>query len=206
MATGEQESVRPLAASLAEGQVRWMAGGPLSDWVPTYGARHAQVAGGGQGIKVALTRADAMSGDRAVGEWRRWQRQFVQVPERATTDETAVWWRLAVHQRVFALCAAPCPDIDTAAAMVRRIIRRASRLTVVLAHRPGQAVPDWVVLDRETPVFMGLPGYPLAGVLDREDSLVTMLGTARFHRYVHDIHDRGTNRAPVVMSPRIDLT
>lgn len=189
-----------LAARLSDHSVRWTAGGPLADWAPTYGPRHTAVATGGHAVKVALTRADPASGDAALGAWRRWQRQFVELPDRSGAD-TLIWWRLAVHQRVFAICAEPCTDAHAAVGVLRRIVRDASRLTVAFAHRPGQAVPDWVVHDHETPLFVGMPDYPLVGVTDRTSSLATLLRGARFHRYVHDIQDRGPARPPVVIAP-----
>ncbi|WP_244929062.1 hypothetical protein [Nocardioides sp. W7] len=209
MAPGQQKPGRPPGAAgpasvtLVDDSVTWMPGGPLSAWAPTFGPRRRQVTTGGRPVRVAVTRAEVASGDRSVVEWRRWQSRFVQAPGRTTAAGTAMWWRLAVHQRIFALCAVPLPDIDTTVAELHRIVRAADRLTVSFAHSPGLAVPSWVVVDGETPLLIGLPDYPLVGVGDADDSLVAMLRSSQFQRYVHDIHGRGPQRARVAIARQL---
>jgi hypothetical protein len=188
---------------LVEGTVDWRPGGLLADWTPAHGPRRTPVVGSGRhGLRVALTRVDARTADPVSADWRRWQRRLVEPAGNPPLAPSSLWWRLAVQQRVFALCAERLPDIDTTIAQLRSVVGAAPRLTVAFADRTDAVDPDWVVLDHDVPVLVGLAGFALVRVADPRHSLAGMLRSARLHRYVHDIRGPGRDRPPVVLPRR----
>lgn len=171
---------------LSGSAVQWISGGPIHSWTPVHGRFGKPVTSPGHLPHIVITRTEAEPSYEANRLWLEHQRKLVR-PRAVGTDGSMLFWRLAIKQRAFAIGAHPRPDLGTTIQRVDRLISRAGRLEVMLGYFPGELIASWVVLDKDEPVFVGLPEHHVMPTTDPTRSLAAILASARIRHQVHII-------------------
>jgi hypothetical protein len=182
---GESLSLE-LRARLSDAPVLWVDGGPVLHWTPVHSRFAKPVTMPGHPPRFVFTRTPNPPEDPPIQRWLEQQRLLV-VPKVRRRGELLIFWRLAVRQRAFAIDAHPRADLQRTLEQTKRLARRASRLSVAFAFFPGEPIPSWVVVDRDEPVFLGLPDHHLAPTTDPSVSLAAILAAARAKSRVHEV-------------------
>ncbi|BBH16974.1 hypothetical protein Back2_12610 [Nocardioides baekrokdamisoli] len=176
--------VGAVSPRVQERAIHWIDGGPLSGWTVVHSRVGRPVGGPGQAARFMLTKVASSVTDPVIQRWVDHLGILVVADDEPVSEQ--VFCRIVVRQRSIALNAVAFDDVAGAQESVRSITSRAMTLQVAFAFIPGEPIPMWVVHDRSTLLFVGLPQHHLARVSDPRVSLAAMLSAARIKGQVHE--------------------